>query len=303
LLYTLTGAFCFAPSRIIRVSGYLARTQSPDKSGRDWAGGARFTFSGRRYTYGANYREVQPNFNPEVGYLSRTDIRLISGNFAWLFHPEDTLGILEISPNVKADNYYTTKNRLDTRILTSGINVTFRNNSSLSLSQVYTHEDLDRPFKAFRAMIIPVGDYRYNVYKASYTGNNSWAVSPTFNFEKGEYYDGNRTLWGGGINLRPIPKFILIMNVTRNNVSLPTGSFGTNLMNWQLQYAFSTKMFLNALIQYNSTTGQISSNIRYNFIHHPLSDLFVVYNENRDQRTGDLMDRVIAVKFTQLFDF
>ena len=38
-------------------------------------------------------------------------------------------------------------------------------------------------------------------------------------------------------------------------------------------------------------------------MHRPLSDLFVVYNENRSGLTGDLLDRSIIVKFNYLFDF
>ena len=39
---------------------------------------------------------------------------------------------------------------------------------------------------------------------------------------------------------------------------------------------------LNACFQYNADTDQISSNIRFNIIHRPLSDLFLVYDDRRD---------------------
>jgi hypothetical protein len=41
-------------------------------------------------------------------------------------------------------------------------------------------------------------------------------------------------------------------------------------------------MFVNGLFQYNADTQQVTSNVRLNLIHRPLSDLFVVYNDNRD---------------------
>ena len=62
-------------------------------------------------------------------------------------------------------------------------------------------------------------------------------------------------------------------------------------------------MFLDALVQYNSVTGLVSSNIRYNLIHRPLSDLFIVYNDNPDYRSGNLVNRVFSLKFTRMFDF
>ncbi len=61
-------------------------------------------------------------------------------------------------------------------------------------------------------------------------------------------------------------------------------------------------MFLNALIQYNSTQKEISSNIRFNFTYKPLSDLFLVYNERRSS-TGEVIDRAFIGKLTYVFDF
>jgi hypothetical protein len=61
-------------------------------------------------------------------------------------------------------------------------------------------------------------------------------------------------------------------------------------------------MFLNGLIQYNNVTDEWNSNIRFNVIHHPLSDLFIVYNDLRDE-TGLLKNRALIVKYTQLLSF
>jgi hypothetical protein len=48
---------------------------------------------------------------------------------------------------------------------------------------------------------------------------------------------------------------------------------------------------------------QFNANVRFNVIHHPLSDLFIVYNEQRfttpDQRMAP--GRSLVVKFTQMF--
>ena len=47
----------------------------------------------------------------------------------------------------------------------------------------------------------------------------------------------------------------------------------------------------------------MSSNIRFNIIHHPLSDLFVVYNDTRDTRRGQIAGRAFIIKLTHLFNF
>ena len=61
-------------------------------------------------------------------------------------------------------------------------------------------------------------------------------------------------------------------------------------------------MFLNALIQYNSSLDEISSNIRFNFIYKPLSDIFLVYNERR-ATDGEVIERALITKLTYVFDF
>ncbi len=64
-----------------------------------------------------------------------------------------------------------------------------------------------------------------------------------------------------------------------------------------------TRLFLNALIQYNTDSRQWSSNVRFNIIHRPLSDFFLVYNERRLDGTDDLIDRSVIAKMTYLMAF
>ena len=61
-------------------------------------------------------------------------------------------------------------------------------------------------------------------------------------------------------------------------------------------------MFLNAFIQYNSVTHQVLSNIRYDFIHHPLSDIFITYNDTHFTN-GLAPSRQLSVKVTHLLSF
>ena len=77
----------------------------------------------------------------------------------------------------------------------------------------------------------------------------------------------------------------------------------STLVTGRANYNFNTKMFLNALVQYNSDSQQWSSNLRFNIIHRPLSDFFLVYNERRDERAGDLLNRALVAKFTYLVAF
>jgi hypothetical protein len=62
-------------------------------------------------------------------------------------------------------------------------------------------------------------------------------------------------------------------------------------------------MFVNALVQYNTDAQQWSSNVRFNIIHHPLSDFFLVYNERHDTLTNEMQNRALIAKLTYMLAF
>jgi hypothetical protein len=59
-------------------------------------------------------------------------------------------------------------------------------------------------------------------------------------------------------------------------------------------------MFLNAFIQYNGETEAWLSNVRFNLIHRPLSDIYIVWNETRHPVQDQ---RALLLKYTQLIPF
>jgi hypothetical protein len=95
----------------------------------------------------------------------------------------------------------------------------------------------------------------------------------------------------------------LDLSYSRNHVILPNGEFTTELLGARVLYGFSPRLFLNAFLQYNADTRQVSSNIRFNFTHHPLSDIYIVYNDRRETAGGQLVERALILKVTNLFTF
>ena len=65
-------------------------------------------------------------------------------------------------------------------------------------------------------------------------------------------------------------------------------------------------MFTSALVQYNSGTNSVSANVRLRWEYRPGSELFVVYNEQRDtlaRAFPGLANRAFIVKVNRLFRF
>jgi hypothetical protein len=105
------------------------------------------------------------------------------------------------------------------------------------------------------------------------------------------------------VRVRVNEKVAASATMSRDVLKLAGQSFTSDLLQLRLDASFSTRMFLNAFVQYNGVTRDVSSNVRFDFIHHPLSDLFIVYNETRPAGTRLLPSRSLTVKLTHLLSF
>jgi hypothetical protein len=106
----------------------------------------------------------------------------------------------------------------------------------------------------------------------------------------------------GGLSVKPNYHLNLTLNYNRNYLRLLRGASTSDLVGARIVYGFSPRSFLNAFVQYNSATREVSTNIRFNIMYRPLSDLYIVYNDRRDT-TGQPVERAFIVKLTKLFTF
>ena len=85
---------------------------------------------------------------------------------------------------------------------------------------------------------------------------------------------------------------------------MPWGRGHNNLVSSRLTYTLSPRMFVSALVQYQSRTDSVSTNARFRWEYRPGSELFVVYNDGRNTLTRgipDIQNRSFVVKVTRLF--
>ena len=150
---------------------------------------------------------------------------------------------------------------------------------------------------------IPADDYTFRSYTARFATDASRTVAGNGNVTWGGFWSGTRQSFSGGVSFRPNAHLNIDFDYSRNDVDLPTGAFVTYLSGARILYAFTPRVVLNSYFQYNADTDQVSSNVRFNIIHRPLSDLFLVYNDRRDTAAGGLIERALILKFTNLFNF
>ncbi|MCS5688766.1 MAG: hypothetical protein NZ659_08275, partial [Acidimicrobiales bacterium] len=101
-------------------------------------------------------------------------------------------------------------------------------------------------------------------------------------------------------------QFSISPGISINNINLPQGRFTTKLVTSRFTYTLTPRMFFGGLLQYNSSTNALSSNLRLRWEYQPGSELFVVYNDVRDtelRSTPLLQNRAFIIKFTKLLRF
>jgi hypothetical protein len=116
-------------------------------------------------------------------------------------------------------------------------------------------------------------------------------------------YGGDLRRLVGSLNVKPNHHVTVNFTYDRNRVDLAGGSFATDLIGAKVICGFTPRAFFNAYVQYNTDTHVVSSNLRFNWTHHPLSDIYLVYNDTRDTALGQLLERAFVIKATNLFNF
>jgi hypothetical protein len=237
-----------------------------------------------------------------MGFLRRRNFSQYSGEFAWRPQLKNSQTIRNLDFGASVDYYDSGNGGIETRTEETNVGIAFENNGSINFT---SNQTFDRLVKDERivSVIVPAGDYDYLAHTASFSTNQSRRISGNGNFGWGEFWNGHRQSFGAGLGFTPNYHLSIDMTYSRNDVDLPNGSFTTDLVGTRVVYAFTGRASLNAFVQYNADTHQVSSNIRFNFIHHPLSDLYLVYNDRRDTNAGQLMERSFIVKLTNMFDF
>ncbi len=283
---------------------YLLRSDTPSRSGGNYA--RRFQTSWRDNERDASieYNHVGANFIPDVGFIRRGNMSQYKGNFAWLPRLErnDTIRHLIFGTVVDYIESGTTGD-IETRTQEATTGVQFENNGSTNFTVTRTFDRLLQPFAIRSGISIPAGDYDYLSQTADVNTGTSRKIVGTGSYTWGEFWNGRNSRVSGTLGLRLNYHFSLDLNYSRNHVTLPNGTFTTDLFGTRFLYAFTSRAFVNAFFQYNADTRQVSSNIRFNIIHHPLSDLFIVYNDTRDTRRGHIAGRTLIIKVTNLFKF
>ena len=286
--------------RYLIVNAYAAATREPDDTGDRSSGYLQLAWRDRLFDVSAFAKHVGDGFNPRVGFIRRTAMRQLFGTFG--VHPQPRLpAVAEVNPFIDVSGIENLEGVLETQWLKPGLNVTFRDGSLLEANYEDRFERLLEPTPIAGATV-PAGDYEFGTVSAHYTASGARRVYGGFGISHGDFYDGERTSIDLRLAVRPSPRVSAELFAQRNDVSLAGQSLAADVFGGRIRYAASTRFFASAFVQYLEASNELVSNLRFNFIHAPLSDIFLVLTERR-ALDGGISERVITLKVSKLLAF
>ena len=304
--FGLDAAFAFYDN--VNLNGYYARTRTPGLEGDDESYQAAFTYNGDRYALGVDHLLVGDNFNPEIGFLRRDDFRRTFVQAQFSPRPASIDTVRQFTWGGSLDYILNGAGQLESRVAQTSFGTELENSDRFSVDVQRRYELLVDPFDISSDVSIPVGSYGFQDYYASYSMGAQRKISGTFSLQRGEFFDGDITAIGysrGRIEITP--QMSIEPSISVNRIALPGGRFTTKLATTRFTYTFTPRMFFSGLLQYNSSRDALSTNLRLRWEYQPGSELFVVYNDQRDTGLGRsfpmLDNRAFIVKFTRLFRF
>jgi hypothetical protein len=291
--------------RNLTINSYWARTEPARSVTDNTSTRAQLDYAADRYGLQVERLDVGRNFVPEIGFVRRTNIA-------------KSYALARFSPRPRANRYVrkfyyigsmnyveTGDGRLDTRIRSGGFEMDLQNSDRVVTSVDDTLEQLVVPFRIATGVTLPAGAYAYRNMHLQYNRAGRNRLSGNVSVDVGTFYNGTKT--GIGVasgRLSLTPQFAVEPTYSMNRAQLVQGDFTTHLAGLRATYTPTARMFTSAFLQYNSSTHNMSANVRLRWEYQPGSELFVVFNEDRDtsaRRFPETASRAFIVKVNRLF--
>jgi hypothetical protein len=295
--------------RALSLNGFLAKSFTPGVSGGDMSGKGSIVWNDNFLHTQYSLLSVGDNFRDDIGFIKRTGSRKHFVDFGIRFRPEwwRKFGIRELHPHTRYNIYTDQSNVKVSHTNHVAMAWFFEKGGYVELQWNPRFERIIAPFKVRTDQSFAPGQYGWNEYALELETNHSKKVSASALLTTGGFWSGTQKSMKVGIIYRPSYHLTFDTALQRNDIDLPfpMHAFVTNLVTSRIGYAFSTRTFLDTLLQYNTDLKQMSANVRFDLIHRPLSDLFVVYNEQQltDQLTPVNTGRGLIVKYTHMLAF
>ena len=265
---------------------FAHKSFTPGSGDKDYSAGARLAYSIKNWRARLSGVFVGDDFNSDLGFIRRTDIFKIDPQVEYLLFPKkgfinrhifSVLPIAVWRPELDfelADYTIITSWRAELKN-TGNIGATIRNR----FTRLY--DEFDPSLSD--GIALPAGsEYTYASIEAEYRSDNRHAFFFNAQTTVGQFFNGSIFTQRLDLNYRLQPHLFLSIEGRYDKIDLPEPYSDNDiwLISPRVDITFNKSLFWATLVQYNSRSGNIGINSRLQWRFAPLSDLFLVYNDN-----------------------
>jgi len=263
------------------VDAHMAGTRSPGNPSGASDVGASLAYRSNWLEGLVERRKTGSNFNPEVGFVERTDSDETYGDLTFKVRPSIE-GVRELQFEAFMLHAPDTHGDFSTQEWQGTFRAEFNNGAYTDndIADVFTQR-ITTPFHIYKNVFIPNGLYHFARHQLTYGSGQDRRF--TYNlFERfGGYYGGTLNEFRVRGNYRPTAKFSIAASTTWDRFRLPlrNGNFSVVLASLQTNYSFNRFLTFTSILQMDtSNTQAASANLRLRYNYRPDSDLYIIYN-------------------------
>ncbi len=284
---------------------YGHKSFQPDDDRGNYSTGAYLSYNTRKYNIFSDWIYIDEDFRSDLGFVRRTDIVKSATGIQRLFYPKNGFinshgfqffPIITWQPSLDYKN-------TDRNIMASWT-AELQDQSEFTAEFFGEYIFLSNPFDPTNTEGgIPLPGnrgYHFNSAGVTYESNRAKAVSFEGFAQLGRFFNGDLFTFEGETSLRLQPKVLISLALNHNRIRLPDpypdGDFW--LVSSKFNITFSKSIFWSTIFQYGNQANNLGINSRLQWRFAPLSDLFIVYNDNYVVNQFEPRYRSINLKLT-----
>jgi hypothetical protein len=266
----------FRGGKSLSLNLYGLRTDDAASGKVDYAAGFELDCPNDLWNVMLSGKRIGESFRPAMGFVPRTGIH--SSDLYVAFQPRpERFGIRQFFFEVEPSLITSLHGRVENwRVFTAPFNVRTESGEHLEWNYIPTFERLEAPFEIQPGIVIPAGSYRWTRFRTEVNTatKRPWVVD--FAFRYGSFYRGSLRQYQPVLTLKPSIHVAIVLQMERDEGSLPQGDFVTQLYSGRLDYNASPNVTWSNLVQYDSPSRILGFQSLFRWILRPGNDLFLV---------------------------
>lgn len=273
----------FLGDRTLAAGGAIVRSRTRGRpAGQDYAYRLYASFSSDHLEFDSAFDGVRTNFNPETGFLRRSNFRHFYAEMQLNPRPHFLPFIrqMELKP-VDVDYYWNDQTGSLESFNAEWRPLGFRTKSGEQF-EYNIQREFDAPAEAFEIAdnaLIPAGRYWFTQHEIQAETYRGRRISLSSEIGFGDFYTGKRVRADAGLRINVNRHLNVDADYSWNRLRLGQNQFSTHEVGGRAEYAFSTKLNTSVMGQWNNEDDEILLNLRLHWIPVIGSDFYVAVNQ------------------------